>query len=168
MKDKLHYDLDTGQFYWIMKTGNKRVGDIAGSITTYDKYRRIKLNGKMYLAHRLAWFFVYNAWPENEIDHINGVRDDNRIENLRDVPHWLNQRNAKRRSDNTSGVVGVKRISHKGAQYWTSTWTDNNGVDRNKWFNIRKLGENIAHQSAIQFRQNVIKELKGFTERHGS
>ncbi len=168
MRDKLYYDLDTGQFYWKVKTGNKRVGDIAGSVTTYDQYRRIKINGKMYLAHRLAWFFVYGDWPKNEIDHINGTRDDNRIENLRDVSHSLNQRNAKRRKDNTSGMVGIKRTLHKGAKYWVSIWTDNNGVIHNKWFNIEKLGEDTARQSAIQFRQNIIKELKGFTERHGS
>jgi hypothetical protein len=58
-------------------------------------------------AHRAAWCFVYGSWPKNAIDHINGNRKDNTINNLRDVPHSKNMQNVKKRSDNTSGKTGV-------------------------------------------------------------
>ena len=48
-----------------------------------DGYRQMKIGGKMYLEHRVVWFAVHGEWPDGEIDHINRVRDDNRVENLR-------------------------------------------------------------------------------------
>jgi len=64
---------------------------------------------KEYLAHRVIWLLTTGAWPDNEIDHINGLRADNRIANLRAVTCDENAKNAKRRNDNLSGVVGVQR-----------------------------------------------------------
>ena len=81
------------------------VGSVAGgkSMTGYTK---IKWAGKMYQAHRLI-FAYHHSWLPDEVDHINGDRADNRIENLRAATKNLNQHNAQRRSDNKSGVKGV-------------------------------------------------------------
>lgn len=67
-----------------------------------DGYLRAKLAGKQYKAHRLAWYLYYGVWPTYEIDHINRLRDDNRIKNLRDVPRRVN-------GQNVEGFCGVAR-----------------------------------------------------------
>jgi hypothetical protein len=72
-----------------------------------DGYLCVKVNSVKYRAHRVVWLMTYGAWPVGQIDHINGVRDDNRVENLRDVTVTGNQQNQHRRVDNKSGVTGV-------------------------------------------------------------
>lgn len=87
----------------------KAVGEPAGSITV-GGYVHVYLDGKQYKAHRLIWLLLNGEWPaypEFEIDHINGDRADNRIGNLRKVTKSDNQRNGGRRINNTSGVHGV-------------------------------------------------------------
>ena len=115
LKKILHYDPDTGVFTWVVAAGCVNAGDIAGG-RKQNGYRYIKINGTLYLEHRLVWMFVYGYFPENDIDHINRVRDDNRISNLREVSQQCNSRNTGNPCDNTSGVKGV---------YFSKT--------RNKW-----------------------------------
>lgn len=67
-------------------------------------------NGVPKLAHRLAWLYVYGEWPQHGLDHINGVRLDNRISNLRDVPQTINLENQRKAKGLTkSGFLGVER-----------------------------------------------------------
>lgn len=72
-----------------------------------DGYVSISVDRLSYLAHRLAWFFVIKKWPRREIDHINCIRDDNRIANLREATFGENQRNVPTQTNNTSGHKGV-------------------------------------------------------------
>jgi hypothetical protein len=72
-------------------------------------YRRIRVLGKLYWAHRLAWLYVHGDWPPDKIDHINGDRKDNRLMNLRAASDSENMQNVGMRSDNTTGVRGVTR-----------------------------------------------------------
>jgi len=108
LRELLHYDLETGVFTWRIRPAyNVQIGDLAGSQDTKG-YIRIQIDGKLYKAHRLAWFYVTGAWPVNQIDHRNGVRNDNRFSNIREADHYLNAQNQRRpRSDNTSGFLGV-------------------------------------------------------------
>jgi hypothetical protein len=115
LKSRLSYDPDTGVFVWRRKevTDGKDIswntrfsGKVAGTVERRG-YRRITINAKLYWAHRLAWLYVHGEMPENDIDHIDGDPLNNRIENLRDVSHADNGKNAKRPARNTSGVVGV-------------------------------------------------------------
>jgi hypothetical protein len=69
---------------------------------------------KRYKAHRVAWALYYGEWPEGEIDHINGIRSDNRLINLRVVSHKDNMRNQRLSKANKSGVIGVCWASHRG------------------------------------------------------
>lgn len=76
--------------------------------TRQDGYVYAKLSGSRYLVHRLVWLHATGKWPTGQIDHINGNRSDNRLENLRDVCHSINlqnQRTAHRGS--SSGLLGV-------------------------------------------------------------
>lgn len=115
IKDFLSYDPDTGVFVWIKSKSSKaKAGSIAGSMDR-DKYILISFNSKRYPAHRLAWYFVYNTWPTNMIDHINGNPSDNRISNLRDVSCAENLQNMRKPTKrNKTGYLGVslfKRIN---------------------------------------------------------
>lgn len=80
-----------------------------------EGYINIMLNGKQYAAHRLAWALHFGRNPDGEIDHVNMIKDDNRIENLRDVTRSLNQQNrTKCRKDNSCGLLGVCLVKKSG------------------------------------------------------
>jgi hypothetical protein len=105
--DILKYDPVIGRFIWKVDRGPvKCEGKIAGSYT--DKgYRVIVIDKKIYKEHRLAWFYHHKKWPENQLDHINRIKDDNRIENLRECVNSENCQNRNMQSNNTSGYTGV-------------------------------------------------------------
>lgn len=106
LKELLLYDPETGVFTWLSKPNRSiRMGDVAGCMAS--GYRQIKIDGRLYRAHRLAWLYVHGKWPADQIDHINGVRDDNRIVNLREATQSQNQQNRTANANNTSGFPGV-------------------------------------------------------------
>ena len=97
----LQYDQETGIITWIKNPGKKiQVGQITGNLNL-NGYLQIQFQGKNYKAHRVAWFLYHGKWPTNHIDHINGIRTDNRISNLRDVTRSENQLNQKGHRDKT-------------------------------------------------------------------
>jgi hypothetical protein len=106
--ERLSYDASTGVFTWRSRSAIcLTAGDVAGRITS-NGYRQIKINYRHYLAHRLAWLYVHGEWPKGQIDHINGLRDDNRLSNLRDVDRSSNQLNRHTAMPNTTtGLAGV-------------------------------------------------------------
>jgi HNH endonuclease len=114
----LRYDADTGTFFWRVDTKNTAAGDVAGSQQSRG-YWHIKINRRLYLAHRLAWLYVTGEWPTANIDHINGKRSDNRFVNLRIATNSENARNSRRRINNACGYKGVhykKRLNKFVAQ----------------------------------------------------
>ncbi|ABK00179.2 HNH endonuclease [Xanthomonas phage Xop411] len=112
----LAYDSQTGTLTRKVWRGNTaKAGSVAGYPNS-DGHLQVRVHGKKYLAHRLAWLLHTGSWPSKQIDHINGQKDDNRIDNLRECSNAENQQNAGKRSDNTSGVQGVGW--HKQAGKW--------------------------------------------------
>jgi len=107
LRELLFYDSETGIFTWLVKRpGWLKVGDGAGYLL--EGYRVISLHGRQYKAHRLAWLYMTGSWPEEEIDHKNGKRADNRWSNLRLATRSLNKQNMRKaRSDNQVGLLGV-------------------------------------------------------------
>lgn len=104
----LSYSAETGEFHWrVSRTGTAKAGSIAGRVGSRG-YRHISLDGRRYAAHRLAWFLTQREWPAEEIDHINGSRDDNRISNLRSVSRAANMRNKGRYRRGSNPRVGVR------------------------------------------------------------
>lgn len=110
LKELLEYDPETGIFLWIGKSNTKTIiGTVAGT-TDVNGYVRVQIDRVKYLLHRLAWLYTHGAWPSEFIDHINGIRNDNRISNLREANSTQNNRNAKLNSRNASGYKGVGYI----------------------------------------------------------
>ena len=88
------------------------VSDIKDTLNDYFNLKfeyeeKIMVNKKNYYAHRVCWYLHYGSFPTKQIDHINGVRHDNRICNLREAPDGENKQNLPKRNDNTSGYTGV-------------------------------------------------------------
>lgn len=103
----ISYDKLTGKFTWKKQVGVRGVaGSSAGSVDAHG-YLVIMIDGISDKAHRLAWLYEFGYLPENDIDHINMVRNDNRICNLREVSRSCNVRNTKNRSTNKTGIKGV-------------------------------------------------------------
>lgn len=108
----LDYDPDTGVFRWRVRPDRDRSwnlrfsGEVAGNTMTHG-YRCMNIQGKIHLAHRLAWLWMTGEMPTGHIDHINGDRADNRWSNLRLASPSQNAMNSVSRKNNTSGVKGV-------------------------------------------------------------
>lgn len=97
----LRYDADTGDIVRM-----SRPDRLAGALDSKG-YRQIRVAGRLFLAHRLAWFLHYGVWPSAHLDHIDRNPQNNRISNLREVSHRQNHYNRKVSALNTSGHTGV-------------------------------------------------------------
>lgn len=107
---QLDYNPETGVFRRKLSTAQRvKVGDIAGSISSTTGYLRIMINGKRYLAHRLAWLYVFGSLPDCDVDHVDGCKTNNRIANLRLATRSQNIANAGHRKNNRLGLKGVHR-----------------------------------------------------------
>ena len=119
LRELLRYEPETGNFTWrVRPANNMRAGDAAGCLSKRDGYRSIRLLGRYYLEHRLAWLYVNGEWPAEEIDHLNRVRSDNRIANLRLATKAENKQNTSLRRDSASGHKGISW--HKRDQKWVA------------------------------------------------
>ena len=168
LHELLRYEEDTGKLFWRERprkffssdqyhtiwnkknAGNEALkasnqGHLVGSIL-----------GKHYISHRVIWAMYYNKWPEKQIDHINGVRNDNRIENLRDVTPQENSRNQKLSTLNTSGHFGV-----------------NYEKRRNYWYSLIVVNHKSIYLGSFKNKEDAIAARKaaeikyGFHENHG-
>jgi hypothetical protein len=164
----LKYDPSTGKFTWrersedfpsplsAIRAFNTRSAGGPVYEEPHKGYRRMTLLGKRYKSHRVAWAMHHGDWPPETIDHINGVKDDNRIENLRAVTHIENCRNQKLHNTNTSGVMGV---------YWRP--------EARKWQvriyvngRLLHLGLYVKKDEAVAARK-AAEEKYGFHANHG-
>lgn len=162
------YDKSTGILYWkyrdISEFLNKRTylswnarfsGKEAFTSVNSDGYKNGSIYRKNYKAHRVIWCMVYGDWPK-EIDHINGIKSDNRIENLRNVDHSINMKNLNKTIANTSGVTGVGW--HKATNKWAAYIRSNGKHKHIGLFNCIKEAE----KARIKFEKEI-----GFHWEHG-
>lgn len=165
----MRYDPDTGLLYWkprlremfererTYRMWNTRyAGAVALTANDSFGYLHGAISGVKVKAHRVAWALHTNEWPVNDLDHINGVRTDNRITNLREVDAAENAKNQKLHTSNTSGVPGV---------YWSKDaqkWRAQIDVDGTRKY----LGYFRHKPDAIAARETAMTEA-GYHENHG-
>ena len=114
LREMLKYYPGSGKFMWLKHTSSTgRAYGSAGNINAIG-YVRISVDGRSYLAHRLAWLYMTGAWPSELIDHINGDRQDNRFCNLREATVRENQQNIEARA----GSLGT--YWNKKSQRWAA------------------------------------------------
>lgn len=170
LKSVLTYDTFSGSLTW--KTRPREMFSSDGSFKTWNTrfsekpalscvsltgYLHGRILGIGFLAHRVAWAIHSGRWPDHEIDHLNGDRQNNSILNLREVLPSENRKNTRLRSDNTSGACGV---------YWDK--------DLKKWRSAIGLSGKLIHIGVYKNKDDAInarlsfQESAGFSKRHGS
>ena len=150
--DCISYCPETGIFTWVTPFSHRVAkGDIAGWKND-SGYVLISINGVKTRAHRLAWRIMFGYWPSQQIDHINGIRDDNRIINLREATDAQNRQNMAKRTDNKSGFIGVYYAK------WANSWRAEIRVNGKR----HKLGYFDTPQSAHEAYVKAKKELHLF------
>ncbi len=102
------YDESTGVIYWKHPAPGRKTSRVAGT-SNGAGYIQISYDGKRFKAHRIAWVLANGVWPSGTIDHINGIRHDNRIANLRDVPMAINAQNRRTIPDRLMGTTYHRR-----------------------------------------------------------
>ena len=118
LRSVVRYEPETGAFYWLVDRGPKHVGDRAGTITQQG-YRQLTINTIAARANRMAHLYMTGSHPVGQMDHINGDRQDDRWENLRDVTPSMNMQNRKAaQATNKSGLLGVFFLRRKNK--WTA------------------------------------------------
>lgn len=168
LRECLTYEAATGLLFWKKRprehfaTSNahsgwnsKYAGARAGSPNAKRRWST-KIGAELYQNHRLAWALQYGCWPDDQIDHINGDPEDNRIANLRVVSNAENQRNASRKATNTSGVTGVSW--HRRDKIWH--------VNIRGGGKLRYLGSFRALDQAVAVRKAAEREY-GYHSNHG-
>jgi len=173
LRKLLRYDAETGKLYWLVRTPDlfahsdnadadcRRFNtQFAGKEAMYADsaghgYCTGAIFNRQFLTHRVIWALVHGEWPIF-IDHINGIRTDNRLCNLRSVSRQENMRNARRPRTNKSGVIGVYWASH--ASLWRASIKVNGKNQHLGYF--KSLGEAAAARTRAE------REI-GFHPNHG-
>lgn len=153
----LSYDPDTGVF---RRRSGAMVGDSEAGTVNGSGYREIRVRTQRYLAHRLAWFYVYGVWPKEQIDHINRIKTDNRIANLRDVTPLENSQNrlpqsrwSPRVSDTGVDTAGRVRgvVWRKDVSKWVA-YISVNGKQKHLGYFLTVEGANLARiEAEVEF-----------------
>lgn len=106
MNSQLRYEPETGLLFWKVRKRGRKMNRPVGVENT-NGYLQIRIDRARVTSHRVIWLLSTGKWPNNEIDHINRKRTDNRLKNLREATRSENLRNATISKRNTSGVIGV-------------------------------------------------------------
>lgn len=159
LKKSLDYDPETGVFTRLSTTNfNPKVvaHQRAGSLAPAG-YRYVRIGKQRYAEHRLAWFYMKGVWPQEDVDHVNGVKDDNRFANLREATRSQNMANTKVQKNSTTGVKGVHfdKVNQR--------WVAHMRVDKR----MKNLGRFDTVEEAIAVRAAAFEKVYGQFAHHG-
>ena len=113
LRATFNYRADTGVLTRAIDICHFLAGSVVGGVCPASGYHRLRFKGQSFKAHRVIWAIAYGYFPDVEIDHINGVKTDNRLSNLRLATHTQNMQNASLRKDNKLGLKGVMKRGGK-------------------------------------------------------
>lgn len=156
VREVLDYSPETGEFRWRVARGPCVAGKVAGCKHP-NGYIALTVEFHQCQAHRLAWLYMYGEWPVNEIDHINGVRDDNRAVNLRDVSKHVNQQNRRKAqrqaapSPFNTGLLGT--YFHRMRQCFIAQIQDP-ATGKHKWLGSFATAEE-AHEAYLEAKRRI-------------
>lgn len=153
VRSLLRYEPETGRFFWIVSRPNRKAGSEAGCIR--DGYVGIKINGRRYLAHRLAWLVMTGVWPEDEIDHRDLNRANNRWANLRPATHGQNQSNCRAYRHNSTGLKGAYPAPHNPFKFVSAIRKDGKRLHLGTFDTARE-----AHQAYAKAAQELHGEFR--------
>jgi hypothetical protein len=169
LRQLLRYEPETGKLFWRERpesffgtahhcaTWNTRYAGKETFVTNQNKgYKAGGVFDIRLLAHRVILAMVNDEWPAGDVDHINGIRSDNRLSNLRVVSRTVNMRNAKKPKTNTSGVIGVAWYAPR-RKWRASIMVDKSSVH---------LGYFATMSAAVAAREAAERKY-GFHENHG-
>jgi len=149
LKELLSYGADTGEFTRIKTVGRCNAGTVSGFSDCSEGYTCIHIDGRTFKAHRVAWLYTHGYWPDH-IDHINGIRTDNRILNLRDITKAENAKNQRVPKNNTSGLIGV---------YWDK--------GKRKWMVGIGVNKKLKHIGYYDYKWDAICARKSSENKYG-
>lgn len=169
LRQAIRYEPETGRFFWLPRSplipqdaSRVRGWNVSHAgkeafLTSNRGYRMSRIGDMNFFAHRVAWAIHHGRWPTGEIDHINGVKADNRIANLRDVTRKENCRNQRFHCNNTSGINGVS--FHRATQKWSAYIRTDDG--------LRHLGlfPSVARAAAAR---RAAEQTHGYHPNHGT
>jgi len=151
--EALQYDPITGLFLWRITASPKAVaGSVAGTINKRG-YRIIRIDGELYKASRLAWFYTFGEWPESFLDHANRIKTDDRIDNLRQISCCENAWNVGVTSRNTSGYKGVSFA--KSMDKWQASISNEGRAVHLGYFADPLAAHNAYRDAAIKARGEI-------------
>lgn len=154
LRELFHYNPETGLFTRLVNVGRFTAGTVQTCIG--GGYIVFRVDNRLYRAHRLAWLYTYGVFPSQCIDHIDGDRANNAINNLRDIPESGNFQNRGMRAGNKSGYAGVSWDSQ--TQNWAAQIMKNRKTVR--------LGRFESAEEASAAYQRAKAEIHPFSERH--
>lgn len=152
LKEILNYNPETGVFTWKVRLAPRGpVGAIAGAYSAAGRGRlEIRIGGKLYLGHRLAWFYVYGDMPSGMLDHVDGNPSNNRIDNLRQATIQQNNQNRAKRDGLTSEWKGVSWSTQYG-KWMVQVTKDRKHVHRSVHDDERDAAETYIFASLDHF-----------------
>jgi hypothetical protein len=156
-QDKLkeYLDYKEGKLFWKKQPSSViSVGSEAGHINLHG-YVQIKIFNKRFYAHRII-FFMFNGYFPQEVDHIDGNKSNNKIENLRASTKSQNNMNSKKRKDNTSGIKGITWDKHR--KKW-KTYLQSNKI---RYYLGSYVDIEMATQVINEFRKQQHNEYARF------